>query len=85
MIIPKAGAYFITICTRDRECLLGKVVNGTVQLNETGRLVESVWLQTATVRPEIDQDAFGVMPNHLDGSSFAMKWLGTIRRVSLSI
>jgi hypothetical protein len=32
----QAGAYFITICIRDRECLLGKVVNGEVQLNDTG-------------------------------------------------
>ena len=32
----QAGAYFITICARNRECLWGKVVNGMVQLNETG-------------------------------------------------
>jgi REP element-mobilizing transposase RayT len=66
----QAGAYFITICTRDRECLLGKVVNGEVQLNDTGRLVESVWLQTATVRPNIDLDAFVVMPNHFHAIFF---------------
>jgi REP element-mobilizing transposase RayT len=66
----QAGAYFITICTRDRECLLGKVVNGEVQLNDTGRLVESVWLQTAIVRPDIDLDAFVVMPNHFHAILF---------------
>ena len=66
----QAGAYFITICTRDRECLLGKVVNGMVQLNETGRLVESVWLQTATVRPDIELDAYVVMPNHFHAMLF---------------
>lgn len=66
----QAGAYFITICTRDRECLLGKVVNGEVQLNDTGRLVESVWLQTATVRSDIDLDAFVVMPNHFHAIFF---------------
>jgi putative transposase len=66
----QAGAYFITICTRDRECLLGKVVNGLVQLNETGRLVESVWLQTATVRPDIELDAYVIMPNHFHAVFF---------------
>lgn len=66
----QGGAYFITICTRDRECFLGKVVNGMVQLNETGRLVESVWLQTATVRPEIELDAYVVMPNHFHAIFF---------------
>lgn len=60
----QAGAYFITICTKDRECLLGKVVNGMVQLNETGRLVESIWLQTAMARPGIELDAYVIMPNH---------------------
>jgi putative transposase len=66
----QAGAYFITICTRDRECLLGKVVNGDVQLNETGRLVESVWLRTATVRPDLELDAYVVMPNHFHAIFF---------------
>jgi putative transposase len=66
----QAGAYFITICTRNRECLLGKVVNGMVQLNETGRLVESVWLQTATARPELELDAYVVMPNHFHAIFF---------------
>ena len=66
----QAGAYFITICTRDRECLLGKVVNGMLQLNEIGRLAESVWLQTATVRPDIELDAYVVMPNHFHAIFF---------------
>jgi REP-associated tyrosine transposase len=66
----QAGAYFVTICTRDRECLLGNVVNGMVQLNETGRLVESLWLQTATVRPGIELDAYVVMPNHFHAVFF---------------
>jgi putative transposase len=69
----QGGAYFVTICTRDRECLLGKVVDGTVQLNETGRLVESVWLQTATVRPDIVLDAYVVMPNHFHAIFFIHK------------
>jgi REP element-mobilizing transposase RayT len=66
----QAGAYFITICTRDRESFLGKAVNGVVQLNEMGLLVESVWLQTAAVRPEIELDAYVVMPNHFHAILF---------------
>jgi REP element-mobilizing transposase RayT len=66
----QGGAYFSTICTRDRECLLGKEVNGEVQLNEVGQLVESVWLQTATVRPGIELDAYVVMPNHFHAVFF---------------
>jgi putative transposase len=66
----QGGAYFITICTRDRECLWGKVINGMIQLNEMGRLVESVWLQTALVRPNIELDAYVVMPNHFHAIFF---------------
>ncbi len=32
----QAGAYYITMCTRNRECLFGNVVDGQIQLNEIG-------------------------------------------------
>ncbi|GAC1394894.1 MAG: transposase [Chloroflexota bacterium] len=59
------GAYFLTICTHERACLLGEVVSGQVILGEAGRLVEEAWLQTPTLRPNIFLDACVVMPNHL--------------------
>jgi len=31
------GAYFVTICTRERECLFGGIVDGEMHLSETGR------------------------------------------------
>jgi putative transposase len=37
------GAYFVTICTKNRECLLGEIVGGVVQLNEYGRIVAETW------------------------------------------
>ena len=39
----QAGAYFITICTQDRACLFGKVVNGEMRLNDAGRMVLAEW------------------------------------------
>lgn len=66
----QAGAYFITIRTRDREGLLGQVVDGMVQLNEAGQIVNSVWLQTAMVRPDVELDAYVVMPNHFHAIFF---------------
>lgn len=32
----QAGAYFVTICTWQRECLFGEIVNGEMQLNPWG-------------------------------------------------
>jgi len=33
------GAYFITLCTQNREYLFGKIVDGRMMLNEWGELV----------------------------------------------
>jgi putative transposase len=58
------GAYFVTICTLHRICLFGDVVDGEMRLNALGRMVETEWLQTPSIRPNVELDAFVVMPNH---------------------
>jgi len=63
----QAGAYFVTICTHKRECVLGDVVNGEMQLNELGQVVEIEWLKTAEIRDNVELDAFVIMPNHIHG------------------
>jgi type I restriction enzyme S subunit len=63
----QAGAYFITICTQDRQCLLGEVVNGEMQLNEMGKIVADEWKRSVEIRQEIALDEFVVMPNHIHG------------------
>lgn len=63
----QAGAYFVTICTNQRECLFGEVVDGEMRLNEYGRVVEDEWFASACIRCEIELDAFIVMPNHIHG------------------
>jgi putative transposase len=61
------GAYFVTICTHNKESIFGDVVNGKMQLNEYGHLVEAEWLKTANIRDNIELDAFVIMPNHFHG------------------
>ena len=61
----KEGAYFVTICTRNGECLFGDVVNGKMRLNELGRMVQTVWDGLPERFPILD--AFVVMPNHVHG------------------
>jgi len=61
----QAGAYFITICTYQRECLFGSVDAGVLTLNDWGRLAETEWLRTPTLRPQVELDEFEAMPNHL--------------------
>ena len=62
-----AGAYFVTVCTYGRECLFGAVEAGAVRLNRYGLVVREEWLRSAAQRPEIELDAFVVMPNHVHG------------------
>jgi putative transposase len=61
------GAYFITICTHQRECLFGEIVDGEMQLNELGQIAAHEWARSADIRQEIEFDAWVVMPNHIHG------------------
>ncbi len=72
------GLYFITICTANRECLFGEIVetqciaslpalpNSQMQLNDLGKIVEKEWLKTTEVRPDMNLELceYVVMPNH---------------------
>lgn len=58
------GAYFITICTYQRQHLFGAVVDGTMQVNSYGKIVAEEWLRSAQIRQEIALDGWIVMPNH---------------------
>lgn len=37
------GLYFITICTHDKACLFGNVVDSEMELNNFGNIVQKVW------------------------------------------
>jgi REP element-mobilizing transposase RayT len=63
----QAGWYFVTVCTKDRQCVLGKIVEGSVVLSPAGLIVEEEWRRTATVRHNVSLDEFVVMPNHVHG------------------
>lgn len=63
----KAGLYFITICVQDRACLLGKIGNGQMILNDAGRMVESQWLALPQRFANVRMHEFVVMPNHFHG------------------
>jgi len=39
------GAYFVTICTRNRECLFGNLVDGKMMLNDTGKMIEKWYFE----------------------------------------
>ena len=51
-----AGAYFVTICTQNRECVLeDPIVNA---------IIKDVWQALPSWFPTIELDEFVIMPNH---------------------
>ncbi len=63
------GAYFVTICAWNRECLFGDVVDGEMRLNDFGLIVYEEWFHSSEMRQEIAlfPDEFIIMPNHIHG------------------
>ena len=75
----QTGAYFITICTHDRQCQFGKIIDGEMMLNEYGKIVADEWINTSKIRTGIELDIWVVMPNHFHGIVVITR-RGTARR-----
>ncbi len=63
----QSGAYFVTICVQNRECLFGNIANGEMRLNDAGKMIQTVWDAIPKYYPGIDIDAYQIMPNHIHG------------------
>ena len=65
------GAYFVTICTKDRKCILSNLTVGAdalggphLQLTDTGKIVEQYILSTDLISG-FRVEKYVVMPNHI--------------------
>ncbi len=76
------GAYFITLCTHNRQCLFGDVVNGKMVLNGYGKIVEHCWLEIPQHFEHVELDEYVVMPNHIHGI-IIIKNVGAIHELPL--
>jgi putative transposase len=61
------GAYYVTICVDQRECLLSRVVGTEIELSDAGRIVAKTWDDLPSRFPTVELDAFVIMPNHVHG------------------
>jgi putative transposase len=59
------GAYYVTVCTRNRRCLFGNIIGKEMKLNDAGEMIRSVWLDLPGRFPSISLDEFIIMPNHI--------------------
>lgn len=58
------GFYFLTICCKDRINLFGEIIQSQMILNEYGEIVKRHWIETPTLRPNIQLHDYVIMPNH---------------------
>ncbi len=72
----QAGAYFVTVCTRGRECLFGNVVDGEMRLNDAGQIIAHTWAALPQRFSSITVDESVVMPNHFHGIIVVMGVVG---------
>ncbi len=61
------GAYFVTICTQNRECLFGDVQDNSLCLNQIGERTAESWGWLEKNYNHVRLDEWVLMPNHLHG------------------
>ena len=61
------GLYFITICTKNRECIFGEIKNDEIILTEIGKIVNNCWAEIPKHFPQVSLHKFVIMPNHIHG------------------
>jgi len=63
----RAGWYFITICTQERDYRFGEIVDTEMRLNDVGLMIERWWRKLPDKFTSVMIDAYVVMPNHFHG------------------
>ena len=81
------GAYFLTIVTRGRKSVLGKVIDNEMHLSDFGAIVRHEWFRTSELRSEVrlERDDFVAMPNHVHGIILIDVGVGAQRRCAPTV
>ena len=59
------GAYFLTICIQDHQCLFGEIQADRMLLNPAGQMAAQFIEQLPSTFKSLEIDCFVVMPNHV--------------------
>jgi hypothetical protein len=63
----QTGAYFITICARERASFFGAISGGEMHCTNAGCIADTAWQELPSRFPSLRLDTFIVMPNHVHG------------------
>ncbi|EET21287.1 conserved hypothetical protein [Francisella philomiragia subsp. philomiragia ATCC 25015] len=58
------GAYFVTICVNNRECLFGDIIDGQMCLNDAGLMIDEIYHDLENKFTNIQCGKYVIMPNH---------------------
>ena len=65
----KRGIYFITVCTKDRKCILSRIIktekSASAELSEYGRIAEKYLNQMNEFYGDLAVLRYVIMPNHV--------------------
>jgi REP element-mobilizing transposase RayT len=61
------GAYFMTICTYQKEYLFGEIIDGKMKLNQFGKTLKFTWFDLPNHISGIILGEYVIMPNHFHG------------------
>lgn len=61
------GAYFITICTQDREHFFGRISDGKLIVYPAGAIAFILWYEIKNHNPNVELGEFVVMPDYVHG------------------
>lgn len=59
------GMYFVTICTYNKKCFFGKIIDNKMKLNVVGKIVKDVLLNISKHQKNVRLNEFVIMPNHI--------------------
>lgn len=62
-----AGYYFVTICTQNRACHFGNIVQSSMNLSPIGEIAYKYWEDIPKHFDDVSIDQFIIMPNHIHG------------------
>lgn len=66
-LYTQPGAYFVTICARQKLPLFGRIGDRTMRLSPAGLIVDRCWKAIAEHWPMATLDLHVIMPNHIHG------------------
>lgn len=71
------GGYYVTLCTKDRLPLFGRIRDARVMESQYGSIVRQTWLALPDHYANVALDWFVVMPDHVHGIILLADGVGT--------